>query len=204
MIPERFVTEFPKRCGELLALLEHGARGKRLVGSFALLVASAAFTIPFGRMTENHHPLGKPERELSLAIKKLKNCQFLDAPFWGGIELDFFRYARIANDPEEASRWRDANNKHPIQSTETKDGDTILRTVRNALAHGNVVYLDKHGHETPGNRLQYLAFLSKHDDEKSYRVAIFSVESFLTFVKAWIAWLQTFTPERELVFADEA
>ena len=99
-----------------------------------------------------------------------------------------------------------------IKSTVTEDGDTILKTVRNALAHGNVVYLNKRGHETPGDRLQYLAFLSKGKkeklskgkNEKSYRVAIFSEESFLTFVKLWITWLQTFTLERELVFADEA
>lgn len=203
MIPERFVTEYPKRCSELLEMLERQARDKQLVGSFALLVASAAFTIPFGRMTEENHPLGKPEQGLSSAIRELKKCPFLDAPFWNGIKLDFFRYARIVNDPEVAGRWQDADHRHPIFSNEIKDGDTILRTIRNALAHGNIVYLDKKGHETPGNRLQYLAFLSKHDNN-SYRVAIFSEEDFLNFVKAWIKWVGTFSPEHKHVFAKVA
>jgi len=205
MIPERFVTEYPRRCGELLALLEQQARGKQLVGSFALLVASAAFTIPFGRMTENDHLLGRPEREPSLAIKQLKKCQFLEAPFWGGIKLDFFRYARIVNDnAENAGQWRDVNDEHPIRSTETKDANAILRVVRNALAHGNIVYLDRQGRETPGNQLRYLAFLSRHDDNTSYRVAIFREEGFLTFVKAWIQWVQKFPPEHEHVFEEVA
>ena len=50
MIPERFVTEYPKRCGQLLAMLESQARQVDLVGSFSLLVASAAFTIPFASL----------------------------------------------------------------------------------------------------------------------------------------------------------
>jgi hypothetical protein len=51
MIPQRFVTEYPERCGQLLQMLEPQAREHDLLGSFALLVASAAFTIPFARIT---------------------------------------------------------------------------------------------------------------------------------------------------------
>jgi hypothetical protein len=38
----------------------------------------------------------------------------------------------------------------------------------------------------------------------SHRVAIFGEEDFLTFLKAWIAWLQTFPPEQKLVFTEAA
>lgn len=204
MIPQRFVTEYPERCGQLLAMLEPQAREHNLIGSFGLLVASAAFTIPFARMTEADHPLGRPERELSRAIKRLKRRPFLEAPFWNGAAPRFFRYARIVNDPEYAGAWRDEAGNHPIKSAEVKDGNTVLRTIRNALAHGNVVYLDENGHESPGNRLRYLAFLSEHDDEQSYRVAIFGEDDFLTFLKAWIAWLMEFPSESEFVFAEAA
>lgn len=108
------------------------------------------------------------------------------------------------NDPEYAGAWRDETGNHPIQSQETKDGNTVLRTIRNALAHGNVVYLDENGHESPGGRLRYLAFLSRHEDEQSYRVAIFGEEDFLTFLKCWIEWVQSFPPENEFVFAEAA
>lgn len=204
MIPQRFVTEYPQRCGQLLEMLEPRAREADLVGSFSLLVASSAFTIPFGRMTEPKHPLGRPERGFSSAIKALARTPFLAAPFWNRQTPAFFRYARIVNDPEFAGGWKDEDGGHPIASSAEKDGNTVLRTIRHALAHGNVVYLDESGHESPGSRVRYLAFLAKHDDGNSFRVAIFGEEDFLTFLKAWIAWLQTFPPESAFDFLEAA
>ena len=202
MIPERFVTESPERCGQLLDMLEPQARQADLVGSFALLVASAAFTIPFGRMTEMNHPLGRPERDLSRAIRGLRRYPFLKAPFWSGSPPTDFRYARIVSDPERAEDWRDAAGIHPLKSTEENNSNTVLSVIRNALAHGNVVYLDESGHETPGNRLHFIGFLSRHEDNRSHRVVIFGEEDFLLFLKAWIAWVLTFPPEREFVFVE--
>jgi hypothetical protein len=100
MIPQRFVTEYPERCGQLLQMLEPQARERDLIGSFALLVASAAFTIPFARMTEKQHPTGKPEPALFSAIEGLKKSSFLDAPFWNGVKPSFFRSAKILTSPE--------------------------------------------------------------------------------------------------------
>ena len=204
MVPERFVTEYPARCRQLLDLLEGPAREADLVGSFALLVASAAFTIPFARMVEKAHPLSAPEDELYDAVEGLKKQSFADAKFWDGEKPGFFRYAKIVTEAEDSVRWRNAKGEHPLASSEMKDANVILRTIRNALAHGNVVYLDKDGYETAGNRLVYLAFLSRHENGDGYRVAIFDEETFLAFLKAWIEWLQTFPPEREFKFAEAA
>jgi hypothetical protein len=137
MIPERFVTEYPERCGQLLDMLERPARDADVLGSFALLVASAAFTIPFGRMVEKAHPLGKPEDALYDAIEGLKKVSFVSAPFWNGAKPAFFRYAKIVTDAEDSIGWRDAKGEHPLNSSEAKDANIILRTIRNALAHGN-------------------------------------------------------------------
>jgi hypothetical protein len=203
MIPQRFVTEYPERCGQLLDMLEGPARKADLLGSLGLLVASAAFTIPFGRTTEADHPLGKPESALSTAIKGLEEQPFSKAPFWRAKKLGFFRYARIVNDPAYAAGWSDDAGKHPIQSEDkATNGYQILKTVRHALAHGNVVYLNEMGHELPGDRVRYLAFLNRH--KQRHRVAIFDEESFLGFLKAWIAWLQEFPPEVEFLFGEAA
>jgi hypothetical protein len=204
MIPQRFVTEYPERCRQLLEMLEPKAREHDLVGSFALLVASAAFTIPYGRLTEADHPLGRHEPALSKAIRQLRRLSFLEAPFWKGSPPATFRYAKIVNDPEKAATWRDEQGRHPLQREEAKDGNTVLRTIRRALAHGNVLYLDENGHETPGRRLRYLAFLSKHEDGQSHRVVILGEEDFLAFLKAWIAWIQSFPPQHELTFMEAA
>lgn len=204
MIPHRFVTEYAARCGDLLNLLEVPARQADLLGSFGLLVASAAFTIPYRRVTEPDHPLGSQERGLSQAVRRLRKSTFLEAPFWRERQPAFFRYAKIVNDPERAEAWVDGAGVHPIASTEAKDADTVLRTIRHALAHGNVVYLDGEGRERPGTRASRLAFLSKHEDGKSHRVVILGEEDFLQFTKAWIEWLQTFPPDHELAFAAAA
>jgi len=200
-VPERFVTEYPDRCRRLLDMLEGPAREADMIGSFALLVASAAFNIPYARMVESKHPLGRPEAPLHRAIKGLKRQRFEKAEFWNGAGPSFFRYAKIVTSAEDSFGWQDADGNHPLLSTESKDANTVLRTIRNALAHGNVVYLDKNGHETPGNRLMYLAFLSEHDNGDGYRVVIFDEESFLAFLKAWIDWMQTFPLDRKFQFA---
>lgn len=204
MIPHRFVTEYPERCGQLLAMLEPQAREHDLLGSFALLVASAAFNIPFARMTEKNHPAGKPEAALFSAIQGLKKVPFVEAPFWGTAKPGFFRYAKIVTNPENAAGWADDAGAHPLKSTHEKDGNTVLRTIRHALAHGNVVYLDENGNEAPGNKVRYLAFLSKHESGAGHRIAIFDEESFLAFLKAWIGWLQTFPPEHSFNFSEAA
>jgi hypothetical protein len=104
------------------------------------------------------------------------------------------------------NRWRNEKDEHPRRSSETKDvnANLVPLTVRNALAHGNIVYLDKNGHERAGERLAYLALLSENRGGNGYRAAIFDEETFYSFLKARIVWLQTFSLERNLVFAEAA
>lgn len=205
MIPQRFVTEYPNRCRQLLDMLEPAAREKRLVGSLSLLVGASAFTIPFGRLVEADHPVANSEPELSRAVKRLDRCSFHEAPFWNGSAApNSFRYAKIVNAPEFAAGWQDATGKHPMQSTEKKDAATVLRTIRRALAHGNIVYLNDAGHEVPGDEVRFIAFLCRHDDGSSFRITILSEEDFLYFLKAWIAWLQTFPPQAALAVLEAA
>lgn len=40
----------------------------------------------------------------------------------------------------------------------------VLRVVRNALAHGNVVYLNVDGLEVRGTEVQFLAFLTRYEE----------------------------------------
>jgi hypothetical protein len=159
-------------------------------------------------MTEEKHPIGKPERHLFQAIEGLEKRPFLDAPFLDRTKHMFFRYAEISTkQPEHAASWRNAAGVHPIKSSEVADGKTVLKAVRNALAHGNIIYLDESGEEKPGKRLHYIAFLSERRHRNcivGYRVVIFDEESFLGLLKSWIAWLQTFPPETTLSFSEAA
>jgi hypothetical protein len=92
MIPQRFVVEFPNRCLKLLELLEPQARNMELVGSFALLVATAAFLIPYERMKDSNLMRKGEDDDLTKALRQLDKKQwFVTAPFWFGADVGSWR-----------------------------------------------------------------------------------------------------------------
>lgn len=205
MIPQRFVVEYPQRCALLLKMLEPMARESQLVGSFSLLVANSVFVIPFERM-KDAHPLREHEREPEIyeAIEKQQKVRFLQAELWNGRPPADWRMSRIMTPANAVHGWQDRHGQHPMsEGAENLIGekslDDVLRVIRNALAHGNVVYLDKNGMESAGAVVRYLGFLSRYEENKeqrdnaeTYRLVTTTEEGFLAFVKAWAAWLAKF------------
>jgi hypothetical protein len=203
MIPARFSVEYPRRCMDLLKMLEPMARERSLVGSFSLLVASSLFVVPFERLKK--HPLREAEREPELyqALRNLRKQRFLDAIFWHGARPVGWRLSRIVTSVDDTSGWRDSNGDHPmsdpaVNTIDAQSAEDVLRVIRNALSHGNIVYLDETGFETHGAKVQYLAFLSRYEESEeqrreseTYRVLSIAEEGFLAFVKAWGQWLDS-------------
>lgn len=216
MVPERFAVEYPLRCLQLLNLLEPQARQAKLVGSFSLLVGAAAFVVPFERL-KPRHPLKLAESEggLSASLARFdskKSELFLTAAAWGGVQLGEWRFSRIMTFPEDTSRWQDEDGSHPMaKSAKNSIGrrrvGEVLRVLRNALAHGNVVYLDESGFETRGKPVQFLGFLSRYEESaearavsETYRLVVTTEENFLRFLKVWVTWLSEFK-EKECSFS---
>jgi len=212
MIPQRFVVEYPARCVLLLRMLEPLARENQLVGSFSLLVANSIFVIPFERM-KDAHPLHENEREPEIyeAIRAESGKPFLEAALWNNKAPTDWRMSRIMTPANEAHGWKDRHGLHPMsEGAENVIGakklDDVVRVIRNALAHGNVIYLDKNGMESPGAQVRYLGFLSRYEESKeqrdkaeTYRLVTTTEEGFLAFVKAWAAWLAKFGYDSKLV-----
>lgn len=72
-----------------------------------------------------------------------------------------------------------------------------------------MVYLDEHGFETKGARVQYLAFLSRYEETpeareiaETYRLVVTTEDGFLAFVKAWAILLAALPPDEKLKEAD--
>lgn len=212
MIPQRFVVEYPSRCVVLLKMLEKQARENNLVGSFSLLVANSIFVIPFERM-KAAHPLREREREPGIyaAIANELDKPFLEAALWGKERPADWRMSRIMTPVNVVHAWRDNQDRHPMSEgaenvIQRKTLDDVLRVIRNALAHGNVVYLDKDGMESPGNLVRYLGFLSRCEENaderqraETYRLVTITEEGFLAFVKAWASWLSKFEFDDRLI-----
>ena len=214
VVPARFVTEYPLRCMELFELIEPMARDKDLLGSFSLIVATSVFLIPYERMNDRHflNRRGK-EPDLYDAIDRIERQHFLKAEFWRNGTPQEWRFSRIMNEVERTARWRDDKNRHPLAADAVnkiarKKVKDVLYVIRNALAHGNVVYLDEHGSETPGAKLRYLAFLSRCEEEvqpdgNTYHVVTTTGQGFLDFVKVWATWLAELPGDTRLSVAAE-
>lgn len=200
----------------LFEVMEGMARQRELVGSFSLVVATSVFLIPYERM-KAAHPLHRAGQEADVydAIRRAERQKFLEGEFWPERPDDVWRFSRIMNDANRTLDWRDEAGAHPMEAgaansiTDRRAGD-VLRVVRNALAHGNVVYLDEEGFETIGARVQYLAFLSRYEDtpeqrelSETYRLVVTTEEGFLHFVKSWATWLARMPQDDRLVQAAE-
>lgn len=216
MIPERFVTEYPSRCMDLFELMEPIARDKELVGSFSLIVATSIFLIPYERM-KARHPLNRGDQgpEIYSAIRRVERQRFLEAEFWRADRPQPWRLSRIVNEVERTDNWHDEQGRHPMAADaenriERKTVGEVLRVIRNALAHGNVIYLDEHGFESRGAQLNYLAFLSRYEEteeqqkeRETYRFVATTEDGFLEFVKSWAAWLAALPADSRISEAAE-
>jgi hypothetical protein len=204
-VPSRFAIEYPQRALELIRLLEDKARQRDLVGSFGLLAAAAVLTIPYERMKASHF-LHDEERDQDLAtqIKKLETVKFLSAPFWGSEDPGEWRQSRIMASVDQVDGWRDEKGRPSLSEAantiEGRKAAVVIRVLRNALAHGNIIYLDKDSREIAGNRMENMAFLSRYEEAEeqrklaeTYRVVVTSEGAFLRFVKAWASWVSSFS-----------
>lgn len=211
MVPARFVTEYPQRCLELIDALEETARRRELVGSFSLLAAAAVFVIPYERMASNKHPLHKArDIDLFTALKSLQKKPFISAQFWDGNPPKDWRFSRVMANPNDSMQWRDADGHHPMSaaaknSLPDRKADEVLRVVRNALAHGNIVYLNENGFEQRNTKLQFLGFLSRYEEDKeqrenaeTYRLVTATEDEFLRFVKLWAKWVSRFRDDNRI------
>ncbi|WP_417809498.1 hypothetical protein [Thioclava sp.] len=200
MIPNRFATEYPARCLQLLETFEPIAKDRDLFVTFSVMLASSILLVPWER-ANNRHPLKQEHGgDLQAEIKKLEKQKWQAADFWAGNGLGEWRFSRIMGDPNEARDWP-GEGGNPSFSVEENTiqrrsvGD-VFRVLRNALAHGNIIYLDESGVETEGTRVQHIAFLSRYEENdeqraaaETYRLVTVRESDFLPFVRAWAHWV---------------
>jgi hypothetical protein len=210
-IPTRLVAEYPQRCLELIGELEPAARKRDLVGSFSLLVAPAVFVIPYERMGSGSslYKRGR-DGDLSNELKSLKKVRFVGAPFWKGNPPFAWRFSRIMANVDHTAGWVDEDGRHPMEPRAKNflaesSADDVLRAIRNALAHGNIVYLNDQGLEDAGAKLHFLALVSQHIEtpkirakRAAYRVVAVTEDEFLRFVKLWAEWISQFRGDDRL------
>jgi hypothetical protein len=205
MIPDRFVTEYPARCLQLLAAVEPKANELDLVGTFAILLATSMLTVPFERL-RIHHPLFEDPGGLAGALAGMLKRPWCEAAVCAGASPAEWRFSRIMGDPNEVGGWRDEADRPSISleanTIAKRTSMDVVRVLRNALAHGNIVYLNEDGREIAGARVAFLGFLSRYEENEeqrgraeTYRLVAVREAHFLQFIKDWAGWIAQFNPD---------
>jgi len=215
-LPRRFLVEYPERCSKLLQEFEGTARESGLHVSFSLMVAQALIVVPVERLRKTH-PMRDEERETEVAraLALLYRRRFCEADFWihRRDQRRFgasWRLTRVKSATySEADLMVDEDGKHPLAddaknyATSKKTGD-VFRILRNALAHGNILYLSKKGRSVgekydDDNVIRYIIFLSRYEEtnehrqaNETYRWLSVDVDEFLVFLRCWAKWLCQF------------
>ena len=200
MIPQRFAVEYPERCLQLLRVFEAIAQERDLYGTFSVMLAASILIIPWER-ANGRHPLTQEQGgDLNAGLRRLARQRWLAAEFWHDTPAGEWRFSRIIGDPNDVRAWKDEEGRPSFSPEANTVGrrrvGEVFRVLRNALAHGNIVYLDKRGRETAGARVQHIAFLSRyeenqeqHEAAETYRLVTVRETDFLPFVRAWALWV---------------
>lgn len=214
MIPKRFAIEYPERCLHLIDAFESLARRHDLMGTFSIMMAATVLIVPIER-AKNNHPMSQEKGgAFQAALKRLMKQKWLNADFWPDGNIGDWRFSRIMGDPNVPHDWTDDQGRQSFSAEantiNTRSVDDVLRVLRNALAHGNVLYLDGNGHETENKRVEYLGFLSRYEETdeqratgETYRLLAVREPDFLPFVRAWATWVAGHDPQDDTAQVDQ-
>jgi len=199
MTPERFCIEVPQRMRRLMDAMYPVAQQHDLTTSFALMVAMPLLMIPLER-TNTRNTMNDVDEVYSFvgALRLLKLKLFWDRFLSEPELLHNWRYTEISRKIDSPSEWRDTLDRHPMRpgarnDIKEQDVENVLLTLRHALAHGNVVYLNEDGEEAPGRKVTHLAFVSEpRNGRPGYRVLIVEETAFIEFLKTWSDWIGQF------------
>jgi hypothetical protein len=190
-----FVSDFPERCQNILADYERRAVFIGREVTHMLAIAAVGLNIPFERLRNDVSHISKDRERYEAAQNQLADLRvkkFIESDLWGK-EPGSWKYGEIPNGEGTAEEWK--NRTQSVCQSDGKvtgDGgllglltnDVVIRSLRNALAHGNIF--------TPGEReIEDIVFLSKiHQHREPYRVFVVSPPDFRRFLNRWFFFIQ--------------
>lgn len=194
---KNFVDDFPRRCREILEFAGKPAlfRGREV--TLALMVASSGLVVPYERLKpdggEVDHPSGD-NKKFSAASEKLKALleeSFLSSPVWGA-PVSTWHFGKLKSVTGDPDSWEGLRNRQPVQPEKTVGN--VLRVIRNALAHGNIL--------TFKNPIAAIIFIKANVNGKKevrdYSFVFVAPADFQLFLERWFEFLaQLHIPQTE-------
>lgn len=189
---KNFVSDFPARCAELLAEFEPTAQSWKREVTRMLCVAMPSIVVPLERLglpkqTENSDTCAHPSQD-SKKFEKAKS-QFdclLKQPFRESIlclesESKPWYFGELSDESKDPDDWPEL--KKPNRLGTEKEASTVLKHIRNALAHGNIF---TRGHPD----IEQIIFLSKPTKANRFCFLAVEPEHFRDFLKNWLEFLK--------------
>ncbi len=192
---ECWVTDFPKRCKELLANLSPCAKAHDREVTLLLAVASVCIAVPLDRMTEESdgrpaHPSGDRGADPNRAKKfdDLLKSKVRDLQLWNDLGDRFIGCCKLKNHEGDPDSWPELDNPECLGPD--KQLKTVLKHVRNALAHGNLY--------TQDNPISRIVLLSRPDHNiEKYNYLVLQPDQLAAILKYWIDELVKLEPSAQ-------
>lgn len=187
-----YVQDFPKRCGQLIEELLPHARFKDRDITFLLAMATPALIFPLERLVpkkhttedghtgERAHP-SQDDTRYAEASKMLRNelektCR--DSRLFPGISTSHWKFSEVPEVSENPYCWSWDRKDRNITE---KKVSTVLKILRNALAHGNIWTM---GH--PIDTIVFVSLARLDNPEGSLNTLRCSPVDLATFLKRWM------------------
>jgi hypothetical protein len=193
-----FIEDFPRRCRDILDLIEGPAERKGREVTLMLMVASAAFVMPYERLRvheDGPHPSSDRSRFPRAAerFQVLLKRDFVASELWSPPDGSWFtgHLASVQRDPSE---WPELQSPD-LLGPGIRAG-TVLSTIRNALAHAGVYTL--------GNPIKMLTFVCDLDENRRttsrrYRFVQVPPSGFRLLLERWFDFTDSLhVPQSEL------
>lgn len=210
--PAHYSLDIVARCrfllDELMPQVRDGLKdderyGGPLTTTFLLSMATPMIALPIERLFKPTQPGEVVADDTKLhdglsdevACVFDEKCAFAKAPFNPGLnwrllpKAPIFDMAQWGNEKELAKLDDDAG----LKAAQDSSARFMMIHLRNALAHGGIIYLDKDGRQSD-SRADMLGFVSTKTNWKTkkieaLRVSRVSETDFLAFLRAWSDWI---------------
>ncbi|MFC1491805.1 hypothetical protein ACFLQ0_04375 [Nitrospinota bacterium] len=192
-----FIKDFPGRCRDVLNFNYDRMKWSDREVTLLLLAASGGFVIPYERLREPpkgkpSHPAGgrsKFEKSTKDLDELLSNkCKFLNSALWENGPGSWKFLKKVPSELIEKP-LEDWGLEEARLVSKEKTAKSILKIIRNALAHGNV-------YVNGVDIIQELLFLNQpFEDARFYELLLVAPDDFQFFLEKWFEFLSTTTKE---------
>jgi len=190
-----YIKDFPSRCQDILKRYE---KQSNLLGrevTLMLAIATSGFIIPLERLkpgSEHSHPSRDRDkhRDAQKEFDKLWDSKFCGSRIWGK-DPGSWKCGILESIEGIPDSWEELN-KNPKTISPDKTVRNTFKTMRNALAHGNIL--------TRGNPIDAIIFLSQRCEESSeYNYISVSPQDFRKFLNNWFNFFGTLTVRDDVI-----